>query len=55
VDFTFVESLQLNLPRLVDARANDVGTFAGIFACQLLVALAGYFDLNIDAVEQRRG
>ncbi len=30
--FTFVESVQLNLPRLVDARANDMRTFAGVLA-----------------------
>jgi hypothetical protein len=30
--FTFVESLQLNVSRLVDASTNEVGTFPGVFA-----------------------
>jgi len=55
VDFTFVESLQLNFSRLIDPFTNDVGTFAGVFARQLLIAQTGYFDLDIDAVEQGAG
>jgi hypothetical protein len=47
--------LQLNLSHLVDARTNEVGTFAGVFAGELLIAQAGNFDLDIDAVEQRAG
>jgi len=55
VDFTFVESLQLNVSCLVHASTNEVGTFAGVFARQLLIAQAGNFDRDIDAVEQRAG
>src|SRR5258706_15946484 len=55
MDFGFVESLQLNLSRVVDALANDIRTFTGVFAGELLIAQSGNFNLNVDAVEQRTG
>ena len=56
VNFSFVESLQLNRSRLVDAsRESTLEALAGVFAGELLIAQAGDFDLDIDAIEQRAG
>ena len=51
MELGFVEALPLDLARVVDALANDAGTFTGVFAGELLVAQTGDFDLDIDAVQ----
>ena len=55
VQLGFLEALQLQHARGVDALADDVRAFAGVFRGQLLIAQSRHFDLNVDAVEQRAG
>jgi hypothetical protein len=55
VNVSFLKSLQLNDPRIIDPLADELRRFAGVAAGEILIAYRRHFDLNVDAVEERAG
>jgi hypothetical protein len=53
MDGSFLEALELDVARVIDALANHLRRFAGIAAGEILITYGRHFDLDIDAIEKR--
>ena len=52
---SFLKTLQLNRPRIVDPLADKFGRLTGVATGEILISYGRHFHLDVDAVEQRAG